>query len=232
MTAAIVRKELTVLWTSPVPYVLGAAMQAALGLLGHGQITGRGQAVFQPVVPIAGFLLVLAAPVLAARTVAEEIRTGTLELLLAARVPPLRIAAGKYVALTVSLLALLAPVGLFAVILAAYGSPDPGPVATGLAGLVLMTAALCGVGLAVSSLTSSQPVAAAGALFVVLVLWFAHVGSQALEAGGLLASFSISERLRAFAGGAIGAYDVAFFMSVAALGVAAAAAGIASRAAR
>ena len=45
------------MWTSPVPYVLGALLNVALGALGTTQVVGRGQAVFQPIVPIAGSLV-------------------------------------------------------------------------------------------------------------------------------------------------------------------------------
>jgi len=229
VTRALVRKELKVLWASPLPYVLGAVLNATLGVLGWGQIAGRGQAVFQPIVPIAAFLTVLVAPILAARSVADEIRTGTLEILVAARVSDLRIVAGKYIALVVTLWTLLAPVGLFAMLLALWGDPDGGPIITGLAGLAIMAAAMAAIGLVASSLTSSQPVAAIGALFAVLVLWFAHVGSDALAAGGLVASLSLSERLRSFAAGVLDLTDLVFFASVIAGSLAAAVVALAAR---
>lgn len=219
MIRALAAKELKVLWASPLPYVLGAVFHATLGTLGWSQVASRGQAVFQPVVPIAGFLVVLIAPILAARSLAEETRTGTLELLLAARVPPARIVVGKYLALVGTLWALIAPAAVFAVVLAMWGDPDPGPIVTGLGGLALLAAALGAIGLLSSSLTTSQPVAAIGALFVVLLLWFAHVGSDALVTGPVLGALSISERLRAFAGGLVDLADVVYLLSVTAAAV-------------
>lgn len=224
MTRAIFVKELKVLWASPLPFVLGAVMNATLGVLGWSQISVRGQAVFQPLVPIAGFLLLLVAPILAARIVAEELRSGTLEVLLAIPVRRGALVAGKYAAVALTLLVIVAPVLLFAVLLSIYGDPDPGPVVSGLVGLVLLAAALAGIGLFSSSTTSSQPVAAIVGLFVVLLLWFAHTGSDALPVGGFLGGFSISERLRSFAGGVIDLSDVAFFASLA-LGAVVASAG-------
>jgi ABC-2 type transport system permease protein len=214
MIAAIVRKELKVMWASPLPYVLGAVFHATLGVLGWSQVASRGQAVFQPLVPIAGFLLLLVAPVLTSRTFAEEIRTGTLELLLAIPVSRVRLVAGKFLAVYATLIAISAPVGVFAFLLSVYGDPDVGPVFTGFLGLMLLCALLAGVGVLTSALTSSQPVAAIGGLFGVLVLWFAHTGSEAVAVGGFLGAFSISEHLRAFAGGVVDLTDVAFFLSV------------------
>jgi ABC-2 type transport system permease protein len=222
-------KELKVLWASPLPYVLGAGYNATLGVLGWSQIAQRGQAVFQPLVPIAGFLLLLIAPILASRSLADEIRSGTLELLLSIPVRRWSLVCGKYFAVLVTLVALAAPLGLFALLMFVYGDPDVGPMLSGALGLVLLCAALCAIGLAASSLTASQPVAAIGGVFVVLVLWFAHTGSEALAAGAFLGAFSISERLRSFAGGVIDLADVAFFLVVAMTALAAASAAVESR---
>ncbi len=227
MTYTVMRKELKVLWASPLPYVLGAAFHATLGVLAWSQIVTRGQAVFQPLVPIAGLLLLLVAPILASRTFAEEIRAGTLELLLAIPVRRFALVVGKYLAVAVTLAALLAPAAVFAFLLTVYGDPDPGPIVTGFLGLVLLCAALAGVGVLGSSLTRSQPLAAIGSLFAVLVLWFAHTGSEAV-AGGFFGAFSISERLRGFAGGAIDLGDLTFFVSIAIVTLAAAMAAVES----
>lgn len=229
MTAAILRKELKVLWASPLPYVLGTAFNATLGVLGWSQISERGQAVFQPLVPIAGLLLIVVAPVLASRTFAEEIRSGTLELLLALPVARRSLVAGKYSALVLTLIALASPIALFALLLSLYGSPDLGPIVSGTIGLVLLCAVLAAIGVLASALTSSQPVAAIGGLFVALLLWFAHTGSEGLPIGGFLGAFSISERLRGFAGGVVDAGDVAFFLGASIVALAATSVAVESR---
>lgn len=229
MTAAVFRKELKVLWASPLPYVLGAALHATLGVLGWGQLSARGQAVFQPLVPIAGFLLVLVAPVLASRAFSDEIRTGTLELLLAIPVRVGALVVGKYVAVLVTLAVLVAPAGLFAVLLAIYGDPDPGPIISSAIGIALFCALLAAVGVLTSSLSSSQPVAAIAGIFIVLVFWFAHTGSEALAVGGFFGAFSISERLRSFAGGLIDLGDVTFFAVVVVIALTVTAVAVESR---
>jgi ABC-2 type transport system permease protein len=128
-----------------------------------------------------------------------------------------------------TLLALLVPVALFALLLSIYGDPDPGPIASGALGLVLLCAALTALGVLTSSLTASQPVAAIGGIFAVLVLGFAHTGSESLDVGGFLGALSISERLRSFAGGLIDLSDVAFFCGVVVIALAAASAAVESR---
>jgi ABC-2 type transport system permease protein len=226
---AILRKELKVLWSSPLPYMLGAVFNATLGVLGWSQITERGQAIFQPLVPIVGFLLVLVTPILASRVFTEEIRSGSLDLLLAIPVRRAALVGGKYLAVFVTMLALAAPIGLFVVLLELYGGPDTGPIVAGLIGLVLLCAALSAIGVVSSSLTASQPVAAIGGIFAVLLLWFAHTGSDVLPAGAFLGAFSISERLRSFAGGLVDLGDVAFFAALGAAALTVAAVAVESR---
>jgi ABC-2 type transport system permease protein len=222
-------KELRVLWASPVPYVVGALLQLVLALLYVDQLTARRQALFQPVVPIAGFLLLAVTPIVCMRAVAEEARAGTLELLQAVPVPGRPLAVGKWLAAWLTVLVVLAPVLLFVLLLEWFGSPDMGPVLAGLAGLALLAGALAGLGVLASSLTSSQPVAAVTAFFVSLLLWFAHVRAETLSVGRVMDRLSISERLRGFAGGVVDSSDVAFFALLAALGLVLAATAIDAR---
>ena len=210
---AVAGKELTVLWTSPVPYVVGALFQAVLAALFVDQLHAREQAVVQPLFPLAGFLLLLTVPIITMRSFAEEARTGTLDLLQAAPVPPSPLVAGKWLAGWLTTLAMLLPTGVLVVIVRWLGHPDRGPVIAGYVGLALLAATLTGVGVLASSLTSSQPVAAMVAVFGLLLLWFSNIGSGTLNAGDVLAHFSLSERLRSFAGGAIDTSDVGFLVA-------------------
>ena len=229
MTRAVLGKDLVSIWTTPLPYVVGALFHVVLGLLFVDQIEARGQAVSQPIFPLAGFLLVASLPVLTMRSLAEEARTGTLDLLQAVPVPTRPIVVGKWLAAWLTAVVVLAPATVLVALLELFGEPDPGPVAAGFLGLVLLSGALAGIGILTSSLTASQPVAAVAAFFVSLLLWFAHVGSESLAGGTLLGRFSISEHLRAFAGGGIDTADAGFFMLLAAGSLIAAAVAVDAR---
>jgi ABC-2 type transport system permease protein len=210
---AVVRRDLASLWTSPLPWVAGAAFQSLLGLLVVDQLAVRRQAVVQPLFPIAGLLLVVVVPVVTMRAFAEESRTGSLDLLLAVPVPPAPLVVGKWLAGWLTTLALVAPAAAHAGLAALWGNPDTGPVVAGFAGLALLAAALTGIGVLASSATASPPVAALAAGMAGLVLWFA--GAATGGAGtGLLATLSLSERLRTFAAGAVDTGDVVFLAAV------------------
>jgi ABC-2 type transport system permease protein len=125
---ALTGKDLVVLWTSPLPYVSGAVFHALLGLLYVSQLEARQQALIQPMFPLAGFLLVVVAPVLTMRVFADESRAGSLDLLVTARVPPRVLVVGKWLATWITTLVVLAPTVLFVVLLHLYGNPEPGPI--------------------------------------------------------------------------------------------------------
>lgn len=229
MTRAVLRKELAVLWASPIPYVVGALFHLTVGLLYVNQLQGRNQAVLQPLFPLAGFLLLLLAPLIAMRSFAEESRTGTLDVLLAVPVPARPLVLGKWLACWITTVVVVAPAGLFVLLLALWAEPDFGPAIAGFLGLALLAAAVSGVGVAASALSSSQPVAAVVAFIAGLLLWFSYAGSGTVSLGGLLLRLSLSERLRGFAGGAIDSADAGYFAVLAAASLVVAAIAVGGR---
>lgn len=215
MIWAVVRKELGVTWASPVPYVTGALFHVVLGILFVDQLRAHDQALIQPLFPLAGFLLLAMVPLVTMRALADEERTGSLDVLLAVPVATGRLVVGKWLASLVTIAIVVAPAGLFAGLLALYGSPDTGPIFSGYLGLLLLAAVLAAVGVLGSSLTSSLPVAAMSAFFFSLLLWFAGSTGDDLPSSGLLGRLSLSERLRAFSGGGIETGDLFVLVALA-----------------
>jgi ABC-2 type transport system permease protein len=176
-------------------------------------------------------LLVFFVPVLTMRSFAEERKAGTDELLLTAPVTPGEIVAGKYLGLLAITGVLVAGAAFYVLVLLRFGDPETGPIATGLFGLALVVGALTAVGFAVSTLTKSQVVAAVGS-FVVLLLLFV-VDWPAESADGVLRTalkaLSLPAHFQGFARGTVASVDVAYFVSLAALGLFVARSAIASQ---
>jgi ABC-2 type transport system permease protein len=118
--------------------------------------------------------LALLATVAPMRLMAEELRAGTIEPLMTAPVTPAEIVIGKWLAAVAFFATAWVPTLAYVVYLRATGaSPDPGPIAAGYLGTLLLGAATMAVGLAASALTRNQLVAAAlsfVAFFVVLLV--------------------------------------------------------------
>jgi ABC-2 type transport system permease protein len=176
-------------------------------------------------------LCVFLIPVLTMRSFAEERKQGTDELLLTAPVTPGQLVAGKYLGQVAITGVLVVAAAFYIAVLLRYGDPEKGPIATGLIGLSLVVAALTAIGFAVSTVTKSQVVAAVSS-FVLFLLLFV-VDWPAASAGGLaqkvLKAFSLPAHFEGFAKGSVSSVDVVYFASLAALGLFAARAAIASQ---
>jgi ABC-2 type transport system permease protein len=122
--------------------------------------------------------LALLATVAPMRLVAEELRSGTIEPLLTAPVTAGEVVLGKWLAALAFFATAWVPTLAYVVYLRATGaSPDPGPIAAGYLGTILLGAATMAVGVAASALTRNQLVAAA----LSFVLFFVALLAGALE---------------------------------------------------
>jgi len=120
--------------------------------------------------------LMFICPALSMRLFSADYREGSFELLLASPINSLQIVVGKYLGVLGLLCVLLA--GTLPQIMFLYwmGTPDPGLVATGVAGCFLVGAAYLAVGMVASAFTEEQVLAFVitfGVLIsmMVIVLW-------------------------------------------------------------
>ena len=107
-------------------------------------------------------------PLVTMRHFAEERRAGTFELLMTAPVPLWALLAGKWAASVALCALLLAGTGIFPLLLAFYGDPDWGVIATSYLGLLLCCGAFVSAGLFTSSLTQEPVAAGLGGVIAVL----------------------------------------------------------------
>lgn len=215
---AITERELKAYFVSPLAYVVGALFLFGTGLL-------FALTVLNPIGPEASlrflhsnitviFLFVI--PALTMRLLAEEQKTGTLEVLLTNPVRDVEVVVGKYLATTLYLLVLLAVTLYYALLVFMFGNPDVGPMVSGYLGVFLAGAALMAIGLFFSSLTSNQIVAALGTFFAVLFMWLSEPLGQLFPGpiGDALGYLSIAGHLGDTGRGIIDTRDIVFFLSL------------------
>lgn len=116
-------------------------------------------------------LMLFLATVLTMRLVSEELRSGSIEVLMTAPITEVQVVVGKYLAALAFYCALWVPTVAYAGILAHYSHVDWGPIAGGYLGVFLVGALFLSVGLLFSTLTRSQLLAAI-MTFAVLFLLF------------------------------------------------------------
>lgn len=163
---------------------------------------------------ISQWLLLIVAPAISMRLIAEERRAGTMEPLMTAPVSDWTIVVGKYLGALAFLVCLLAPTLLYVGLLEAVSDPEYGPIAAGYLALFLVGALYLAFGLLTSALTENQIVSLLSTLFF-FIAWEA----LAIEGGRLLGppwdrplfAASILLRLADMAKGVVDTAHVVFF---------------------
>lgn len=218
---ALMAKEIRALFASPIAYAVVAVFLLLSGYsFAMTLILGR-QASLVPLFFQSAMQLVLLVPLLTMRQFAEERRAGTLELLLSSPAPEIDIVVAKFVATMSVLLAMIGLTFTYALVLAALGDPDLGPVYSGYLGLILLAGALVSIGLAISALTANQIVAAVASLGVFGILWAIDSLAALLPApvDNWFIGLSLLARFNPFAIGVMYTSDFGFFLAVTLLGL-------------
>jgi ABC-2 type transport system permease protein len=168
-------------------------------------------------------LALLVIPLITMRALAEEKRSGTIELLITLPVTDADVILGKYfAALAMAAILLLAtliyPIAMF-VWPWHLGSLDWGPVWSGYVGLFLFSSAGIAMGLLFSSLTESQIIAFFVTAFLLTFLQIVGALVQFLPGvlGDSIAFVSFSSRYEPFARGLIDTRAIIYFLSIAVL---------------
>jgi ABC-2 type transport system permease protein len=214
-------KEERAIFSSPIAYatvtvyllLMGYTFTAVLFLNRTGELV---RVFFQ-----AAVLFLLIVPVVTMRLLAEERRTGTLELLLTSPVKEMEIVLAKFLAGLTLPAVMLGLTASYAVVLGIYGEPDWGPIYSGFLGLLLLAAALTAIGLLVSGLTSNQIVAAVVAMGVGILLWMIDTLGYLLPdpLDAIVTHCSLVAHFTPFATGAMFLSDAGFFLTIVAAGL-------------
>ena len=222
----IAKREFRSYFDSPIAYIVICLSFFALGLMffflngGFWQLDRASVSRLFESAPMGLSFLVV--PVVTMRLLAEERRSGTLEMLITLPVKDSDVVLGKYLGALGLVLVLVLSTLAYPLVMFKFpwnlGPLDGGPVTSGYVGMVLFSAAAVAVGLLISALTESQAVAFFITFFVLGALWlFGDLASRAADypaLAALLNYISFQSRLSNFWRGLIDSRDVVFFLSV------------------
>ena len=215
-TTTIALKEFKSYLASPMAYVVAGIFLVFTGFFFQSSPTTYSETSIRGFLVWGSILLLLLAPVLTMRLLAEEKKMGTLELLLTAPVRDNEVIVGKFLGSLGILTAMLALTFYYPLLLMWFGDPDWGPIATGYLGLFLLGGASLAVGLFASSLTSNQIVAAVVAGGILFALWFVGMAADLLpEAmGEIIGYLSLSYHFPDFMRGMIDTRGIIYYLSI------------------
>jgi ABC-2 type transport system permease protein len=154
-------------------------------------------------------------PLLTMKHFAEERRSGTFELMMTAPVPLWALLTGKWAASLMLCVLLLAGTGIFPLVLAYYGDPDWGIIATSYLGLFLCCAAFVSAGLFSSSLTDEPVAAGLGGVILLLPFWLAGTAADMVSVDWLrttMRHIAFLTHVEPFTRGVIDSADVLWFV--------------------
>jgi ABC-2 type transport system permease protein len=218
---AVAQRELRSYFLSPLAYVVIALFLALAGYLFALILANGREASLRGLVQNVSVLYLFIVPAISMRLLAEEQRTGTVELLLTNPVQEWEIVTGKFLASIMLLLVMLGLTLLFPLFLYIWGNPDTGPIVTGYLGVFLQAAAFLSVGLWASSLTQNQIVAAIVSFALLLVLWLSDNLGQFLGGtiGQIVSYTSVINHFQSFPQGVIESKDVIYYLTLVIAGV-------------
>ena len=219
-TWSIAKRELRSFFDSLVAYILLVVFLGVSGFftwLFGSDIFFIGQATLQPFFSIAYFTLFFFIPALTMRMLAEEKRSGTIELLLTKPVTDWNVILGKFSAALLLIVIAVALTIPYYITVWALGPIDHGAVWCGYFGLILMSMAYIAIGLFTSSITNNQIVAFLLALFIgifFLIIFDVLSNNFTGLIGQLLNYMSVSTHFDSISRGVIDSRDVLYFLSI------------------
>lgn len=224
-TLAVARREFRTFFASPIAYIVLGGFLLLAGWLYFSTLFLAGQASLRGFFGVVPVLFVVLVPAITMRALAEERKSGTLELLLTLPMEDWQIVAGKFLAalgMVAVGLAWTIPYALSVAALTGSGAPfDWGPVFAGYLGLLLLAGSFIALGLWGSALSRNQIVG----FIVGLVLCFAFAFVDKFAAllpeslGQVLQYVSVDYHFENIARGVLDTRDLVFYLSLTTVGL-------------
>jgi ABC-2 type transport system permease protein len=224
----LARREIAATFDSPIAYIVATVFFLVTGLLfffghnGEADWFAAREATLRPLFDYAPWVLAVILPAITMRLLAEEKKTGTLELLVTLPVTDLQIVLGKQLGAMGFLVVALALTLVFPLLVMQVGRPDLGAIVGGYIGLLLIGTAYLALGVLASTLTQNQVVA-----FMVGLMLCAFFGmaTDALlrtvfeQPPSALQLLNFQAQFAGFAKGVVDLRSVVYFLSVTAVAV-------------
>ena len=224
---AIYRKEIQQFFSSLIGYIAIIVFLLVLGLFmfifPDTSILEFGYATLDSFFTIAPYIFIFLIPAITMRSFAEEINTGTIELLSTRPVTELQIILGKYFAAVTLVFIAIIPTFVYFFTLYMLASPvgnvDVGGILGSYFGLFFLGAVFVAIGIFCSSITSNQIVAFIVGVFLCFFLYlaFGYMSQFATiigKADYLIESLGLSAHYDAMGKGVIDTRDVVYFVSM------------------
>ncbi|MBZ0263884.1 ABC transporter permease [bacterium] len=213
---AVFRKEMKSYFASPMAYIVLSVFLVITGWFFTLNLFKENLAHLRSIFDILPFLLVIFAPAISMRLIAEERKSGTLKLLVTMPVSDFDLVFGKFLAAVSLYVVGLAFTLVYAFTIMILGDAEIGPIFAGYFGLLLCGSAYLALGILGSSLTENQIVAfilsfLITAIFAILVFSATIIPQPFADIAQYL---STTYHFQNIARGVIDSRDVIYYLSL------------------
>ena len=171
---------------------------------------------------LAPWILLFLVPALAMRSLSDEFKAGTFEILKTRPITSAQIAGGKFLSVLIVLLFVIAPTFIYIItvkMLSATGSIDSGGITGSYFGLFLLAAVFAAISLCCSSFTGNAVVAFLISCFACLLLYFGFNAISKLplvqgNADYYIEMLGIDFHYRSISRGVVDSRDLVYFASI------------------
>ena len=214
---AILKREMSNYFTSPIGYIFLAVFYFFSGMFFTSVLAANTTDityVFSSLFTVLVFII----PLLTMRSMSEDKKQKTDQLLLTSPLNLSGLVAGKFLAAFLMYCIALAVTVVYSLILAAFAVPEWPVVIGNILGALLLGAALISIGVFISSLTENQLIAAVGSfavmMFILMIDGFASL-IPVTQIASIITSLSFMSRYNDFVTGILNISNILFFISVA-----------------
>jgi len=231
MILTIARREFSSMFLSPLAWVILAVIQAILGYmflaqienfyiiqpqLAHLQNTpGVTDIIIAPIFSLAAIILLMIMPLVTMRTLAEEKKNRTINLLFSAPISITQLVLGKFTGLLFFITILTGMLMLMPLSLLLGTALDLGKLLAIFIAMLLLLGSFAAIGLYLSSLTDNQTIAAVSTFGALLMLWIIDwVGDSLGDSQSVINYLSLLKHHQALVEGVINTTDVAYYLLI------------------
>ncbi len=222
---ALLIREIKSFFGSPIGYLVIAIFLILNGLFlwvfdGEFNILNSGFADLSPFFKLAPWILIFLIPAVTMRSISDEKKQGTIELLFTKPLSTWEIVNGKFLGAFVLIIIALLPTYIYVWMISYFGNPpgniDMGSTLGSYFGLLFLIAGYTAIGLFTSSLSDNQIIAFILAVFICFIFYFGFdgVANSFAENSRIIAAIGMDFHFRSMSRGVIDTRDVIYFISI------------------
>ncbi|MFV8224297.1 gliding motility-associated ABC transporter permease subunit GldF [Christiangramia aquimixticola] len=224
---AILNKEIQSFFSGLTGYLVIGLFLLTCGLFlfvfdGSYNILDSGFADLKPFFSLAPWIFIFLIPAISMRTFADEIKMGTMELLLTKPIGLHKLVLGKYLGVLALIILAIIPSLLYIWTIGTLGRPewnlDMGATIGSYLGLLFLGGCYAAIGIFASSLSSNQIVAFLLGVFLCFITYYGFEAFSQTNifgnSGYILESFGISFHYQSISRGVLDSRDLIYFLSV------------------